>query len=132
MGEYDGFEFEMYNENVMELCGKCLRVRITLFNWIQPTNDFLHIFMSAKKHKIRTLCHKCLEEILALKCQKEEIYKAGKLIIKLCKCGKAYHRQEKIWFQLSKMQTENLNSMIKEGKVEILRAICPKCEGVKK
>ena len=131
MDGWEGIEFEMYNESVMEVCNRCLKLRITLSHWVKPSTEMLQVFMAAKQHKVRTLCHKCLEEIFALKAQKEEIFKAGKLIIKLCKCGAAFHRLEKIWFQLSKMQSENLNGMIKDGKVEVLRAICTECEGKK-
>lgn len=128
MDGWEGIEMEMYNENVLEICGKCLRVRITLKNWVKPSAELLSVFIASKQFQSRTLCRECLEKIFALKAEKEEIFKAGKLIIKLCKCGSAFHRLEKIWFQLSKMQTENLNGMIKDGKVEVVRDVCPDCK----
>ena len=125
---WEGIEFEMYNENVMEICEKCLRVRVTLEHWFKPTNELLNIFTVAKQYRVRTLCRDCLKEIFTLQYQKEEVVKMAKLIIKVCKCNNAFHRLEKLWFQLSKTQLENLNLMIKDGKVEVERAICPECK----
>lgn len=121
MGEWDGIEFEMYDEDVMEYCERCLRLRITLRTWVHPSPDMLNVFTQAKPIHLKTLCHRCLREIMALKSKDE------KVILKLCKCQNAFHNEKKIWFKLNKSQIDYVNLMLKEGRVEVLRIICPIC-----
>lgn len=115
----DNWWKEAYNENVMEVCGRCLRVRITLYNWVQPSEDLVKVFVENKKFKVLTLCHRCLKEIYNLKTV---------VVIQMCKCGMTYHTQKKTWFPISEKQRKNLNGMIKKGEIEVRLTTCPGCK----
>ena len=61
MKEFD--LIEIFDEDVMEVCTRCLRLRITLDYWIRPPPELLSVYIDAKPIRELTLCPACLSEV---------------------------------------------------------------------
>jgi len=55
---------EFFNDNeVLEICQSCLRLRLFSCTWIRPEENILSFFISIKKEHILTECPDCLHEL---------------------------------------------------------------------
>lgn len=59
-GGWDGLEFEMYDEFILEVCQQCLKMKVVWGFWIHPTAAELALFQEAKPDMELTLCSCCL------------------------------------------------------------------------
>ena len=62
--QYHWMDFEMFDDNeTMEVCCVCLRLRVASNLWIRPDEHILSLMISLKKDHILSICWDCLEEI---------------------------------------------------------------------
>jgi len=65
--EYDQYrwmDYEMFDDNeTMEVCSSCLRLRLASALWIRPDEHILSFLIALKKIHELTICWDCLEEI---------------------------------------------------------------------
>lgn len=67
MGEYDGLEYEQYDEFVREICVDCLKIKVVCGYWIIPSPEFLAIYTEAKPDLELSLCSNCLDKMIGIK-----------------------------------------------------------------
>lgn len=61
---------EFFDDNeVLEVCDRCLKIRITFFIWERPSSDVLRFFLGIKKNHTLTMCPCCLQEQFEKPCE---------------------------------------------------------------